>query len=233
MDNIFKGWIKNTLIDYPGRIATVLFSGGCDFRCPMCHNEELVFNNNDEKIDLGDFWYFLEKRSGLVDGLVITGGEPTLHPDLIEFIRKAKARNLAIKLDTNGYHPGVLSHILKEGLIDYVAMDIKAPQKKYPLVSGCDNLNIDRIKQSVGIIMGADIAYEFRTTVVPFFLDDSDIISIGKWIKGARRYVLQQFRPGKTLDPSLERIQPYAPVWFEDVKRKIESSYSEVLIRGI
>jgi len=203
------GWVKVSLIDYPGKIATVLFTKGCNFRCPYCQNSNLVLHPESlPEIDPAEVLQFLTGRRGLMDGVVITGGEPTLQQDIEGFLRKARGQGLAIKLDTNGYRPQVLRELLAAGLLDYVAMDIKASLAKYSLAAGVP-VNTRRIEASVKLIVSSGIDHEFRTTVVPGIVEQGDILEIAKLIAGAKRYVLQQFRPRGTIDPGLRGVNPY------------------------
>jgi pyruvate formate lyase activating enzyme len=234
------------LIDYPDHIATVLFTGGCNFRCPPCHNAGLVLQP-DELPDLPEeeVWSFLDRRAtlavtspalpkpGLVDGIVITGGEPTLQPELVSFLHQLSERYLiAVKLDTNGYHPSVLAELLAGNLIDYVAMDIKAPLEKYPLLAGRPDLNLDRIDQSIALLRSSPVAYEFRTTIVPGLLDEDDIEAIARWLRGAQHYVLQQFRPVNTLDPALQQVAPYPMATLHAIARRARRWIDRVTVRG-
>lgn len=231
---MFKGWIRSSLIDYPDRIATVLFTGGCDFRCPMCHNASLVLKPGElPDINEDQIWEFLAHRKGLIDGIVLTGGEPTLHSGLVPFSRQAQDRGMKIKLDTSGYHPEVLTELLDEGLVDYIAMDVKGPPEKYALLSGLEDINLERIEQSMSLIRKSGIAYEFRTTVVPGMLDEGDIEVVACWIKGAMRYVLQQFRPLNTLDPALQNVSPYPVKVLDKMAEKVASWVKEVEVRGV
>ena len=196
-----KGWVRSSLIDYPGRIATVLFTGGCNFRCPYCQNAELVLRPESlPEIAPGEILQFLTKRRGLIDGVVITGGEPTLQEGLGGFLRKVEKLGLAAKLDTNGYQPQALRDLLELGVLDYVAMDIKASLTKYPTAAGVP-VEVQCIEDSVKLIMSSGIDYEFRTTVVPGIVVREDVEEVAKLIAGAKRYVLQQFRPRRTIDP--------------------------------
>jgi pyruvate formate lyase activating enzyme len=205
-----KGWVRTSLIDYPDHIATVLFTGGCNFRCPMCHNADLVIRPR-ETPDLAReiVWDFLARRKGLVSGVVITGGEPTLQAGLVPFLRRIREMGLDVKLDTNGYRPDVLATLLGEGLVDYVAMDVKAPPDKYPLLAGRAGLDVARVERSIELLQDSGLSHEFRTTVVPDLLDEEDIEQIARQLAGAAQYVLQQFRPRHTLDPALEQATPY------------------------
>ncbi len=229
-----KGWVRTSLIDFPGHIATVLFTGGCDFRCPMCHNADLVLRPQDvPDLPEEEVWAFLSRRAGLLDGVVITGGEPTLQPDLIPFVRQIRALSLNVKLDTNGYRPDVLAALLGDGLVDYVAMDVKAPPDKYPCLTGLPDLDVARVGRSVALLRGSDISYEFRTTVVPGWLAETDIEEIARWVSGAQRYVLQQFRPFHTLDPVLEQVAPYPADKLYEMVRRAARWVAQVAVRGV
>lgn len=212
-----KGWVRTSLIDYPGRIACVLFTGGCNFRCPPCHNADLVLRPEElPTLPEDEVWAYLSRRAGQVEGVVLTGGEPTLQPDLLPFLRRLRRFPLAVKLDTNGYRPEVLSAALEEGLLDDVAMDIKGPPDKYGLLSGRPDLDLERIRRSIALLRSSGLPHEFRTTVVPGLLVEEDIEAIARWLAhsagdGPVRYALQQFRPIGTLDPDLQHIRPYPP----------------------
>ncbi|HNY64433.1 MAG TPA: anaerobic ribonucleoside-triphosphate reductase activating protein [Deltaproteobacteria bacterium] len=198
---------KSSLIDYPGRVCAVVFTMGCNFRCPYCHNPELVDGSlPPDLFPIEEVMSFLETRVGKLDAVSITGGEPCLQADLIPFMRRVRDLGFLVKLDTNGSRPDVLAQVIEEGLADYLAMDIKAPLGKYPLTAGKEGAG-EHIKESIGMIMGSPVPYEFRTTLVDRLLRPSDILEIGGMIKGARRYVLQRFVPTKPLDPS------YADAW--------------------
>ncbi len=228
-----RGWVRTSLIEYPGHIATVLFTGGCDLRCPMCHNAGLVLHPDEfPLLDEDEVWAFLERRAGLVDGLVVSGGEPTLQPDLALFLRRVREHGLATKLDTNGCHPDVLAALLDEGLLSTVAMDVKAPPRKYGLLTGRDGLDVARIAQSIELLRGSAVDYEFRTTVVPGLLDEADVVEIARWLSGAARYVLQSFRPSVTLDPALATVSPYSLSQLESMAEQARRWVSEVGVRG-
>ena len=236
-----KGWVRTSLIDFPDRIATVLFTGGCNFRCPMCHNADLVLHPEDSPdLSQEEVWDFLSRRAGLVDGVVITGGEPTLQIDLAPFLRRVRALDLDIKLDTNGYRPDVLAALLSEGLLDYVALDVKAPPEKYALLVGWADgstgltkvLDLTRVERSIELLRSSDLSYEFRTTVVPGLLVEEDIEKIARWIAGAERYVLQQFRPSHTLDPALEQVSPYPMERLQEMAGRVDRWVAQVAVRG-
>ncbi len=190
---LIKGLQKLTLLDYPGKMACTVFTAGCNFRCPFCHNASLVTNIDDERISEEEFFSFLNKRQGILEGVCITGGEPTLQPDLAEFMKKIKDLGYAIKLDTNGYRPDVLKDIVNNGLVDYVAMDIKNSKEKYGLTVGIEKMDIAKIEESVDFLKNGNCPYEFRTTVVKELHTPQDIESMAKWISGATQYFLQSF----------------------------------------
>lgn len=187
------GLNKTTLLDYPGRVAATVFTGGCNFRCPFCHNGDLVLcSEKPETFSEEEVLLFLEKRRNILHGVCITGGEPTLNHDLREFIMKIRNLGLSVKLDTNGSNPEVLEELLKDSLLDYVAMDIKNSFAKYEETAGVFD-NFERIKASVERLKNSSIPYEFRTTVVKDFHSEMDLYEICEWIQGAPLYVLQQF----------------------------------------
>lgn len=188
------GLQKLTLLDYPQKTACTVFTGGCNLRCPFCHNGNLATEAYDTFISEDEFFSFLKKRSGLLDGVCITGGEPTLNPDLKDFIKKIKSLGYLVKLDTNGTNPSALSELIQNNLIDYVAMDIKNSKSAYPETAGVKDLNLKVIEESVEILKSSHIDYEFRTTVVSEFHNEKNFTEIGKWLEGAKKYFLQNFR---------------------------------------
>jgi pyruvate formate lyase activating enzyme len=229
-----KGWVRTSLIDYPDHIASVLFTGGCNFRCPVCHNADLVLRPAElPTLPEEEVRGFLARREGMVDGVVLTGGEPTLQPDLAPFVRRLKNADLDVKLDTNGYLPDVLKMLLGEGLLDYVALDIKAPPEKYPPLTGLTDLDITRVERSITLLKESDVPYEFRTTVAPGLLDEDDVASIAQWLAGADQYVLQQFQPVNTLDPALEQASPYPAEMLQTMAERACEWVSQVTVRGV
>lgn len=188
-----KGLQKLTLLDFPTRLAATVFLGGCNMRCPFCHNASLVLGSGGENITEKAFFDFLESRVGKLSGVCITGGEPTLYPELVTFINKIRELGFAVKLDTNGTNPDMLEDLIRSGALDYVAMDIKNSKEKYPLTSGICDLNTSKIERSVEILLSGGLDYEFRTTLVKELHTLSDMEKIGKWIAGARAYFLQGF----------------------------------------
>ena len=200
-----------TLIDYPGKIAATVFTVGCNFCCPFCHNPELVDPKKTKKqprVGEAELFDFLATRQGLLEGVCITGGEPTLQADLPNFIRKIRDLGYLVKLDTNGSNPGMLEQVLADGLVDYVAMDIKAPLEKYKEVVG-SSVALEEIQRSVELIQRWATDYEFRTTVLPSLHSAKDLLSIGRWLQGAKKYYLQQFQPSKCLDDNFLGEKPY------------------------
>lgn len=190
-----QGFTKTTLLDYPGKVAAVIFLGGCNFRCPFCHNSSLVLAPNRELSDsLEDILRFLKKRRKILDGVCISGGEPTLDPDLEALCEQLKALSYPVKLDTNGTNPGLLRKLAGEHLIDYVAMDIKSSLQNYPKLTGISKPDLDGIRQSVEWLMANALAYEFRTTVVRELHTEKDFTEISRWLAGASQYYLQAYR---------------------------------------
>lgn len=225
------GLQKMTLLDFPGRVACTVFLGGCDFRCPFCHNFELIDGTAPPMMEEEAFLRFLQSRKGLIDGVAITGGEPCLHPDLPELIQKIRAAGYPVKLDTNGYHPEMLRRILQAGLVEYVAMDIKNCESKYALTCGMEAIDMERIRQSIALLMNGSADYEFRTTVVEELHDEADFEQIGSMIQGAKRYFLQRFTDrdsvpyGNLSAPSFEKMYRLA-----DIARKY---VPQTALRGV
>ncbi len=190
----FSGFQKLTLLDYPEKTACTLFTAGCNFRCPFCHNAALVTHIDNSNYFTEEYVLdYLKKRKGILDGVCITGGEPLMHKDLPEFIKKVKELGYLVKLDTNGSYPERLERLIDSGLIDYVAMDIKNSKEKYPLTAECSNDDLHNVEKSVEILKQGKIDYEFRTTVVKEYHEVDDIKKIAEWIKGAPKYFLQNF----------------------------------------
>jgi len=229
-----KGIQGISLIDFPGKVASTLFMAGCNFRCPFCHNAELIgIDDSIPDIPLNELIEKLNKRKNFIDGICITGGEPLLTKDTIDFLILLKNKTqLDIKIDTNGYTPKILQEIIDKELVNYIAMDIKTSFEKYYKAVGL-NINIDNIKESIDIIMNSGLDYEFRTTVVPGIVELDDIRAIGSYIVGAKKFALQQYRKQKTYDASYQDIYPYKP----DILRKYKDILSQFLdnieIRGI
>lgn len=188
----FAGYQKLTLLDFPGRLAATVFTGGCNFRCPFCHNSELFVPT--ETYEEEDLLNMIKKRAGVLEGIAITGGEPTLHPGLPDFMRKVRDMGLQVKLDSNGYKPDVLKNILDEGLADYVAMDIKSSPEHYGEVAGLPDIDMSKIYESVDLLMNGKTPFEFRTTVIPELHAAEDFEAIADWIAGDEPYFLQGYK---------------------------------------
>lgn len=200
------GFRKFTLLDYPDKVACTVFTAGCNMMCPFCHNSKIILNELN-KIDSNDVIDFIRNRSGVLDGVCISGGEPTLQHDLLQFIKEIKSLGLLVKLDTNGYKPGVLKTILDSGYVDYVAMDVKNCLEKYSITCGIVNTNISLIKESIDILMNSGIDYEFRTTLIKDFHTIDDMRRIAKLLNGCKQYYLQQFVCSENvLDKRCEQI---------------------------
>lgn len=225
------GLQKMTLLDFPGRVACTVFLAGCDLRCPFCHNAELIDGTAEPIMDENELLAFLEKRKGLLDGVAFTGGEPTLRRDLPDLLRKIKSMGYPIKLDTNGMHPDRLKAMLDEGLLDYVAMDIKAGPENYAHTCGLEKIDLKPIDESIRLLMNAGIDYEFRTTVVDELHTVRDFEAIAGWIAGAKAYYLQAFTDRDTVvyenfhAPTRECMETYAAV----VRKTVQNT----ALRGI
>ena len=221
------GLEKLSLVDYDGHTAATVFTGGCNFRCPYCHNGALVeLDKTTVQLPENEVLEYLNKRKGLLDGLAVTGGEPTLEKGLEEFLVKVKELGYDIKLDSNGTHPEVLAHLIDKKLVDYIAMDIKNSPEKYPLTVGKKNLDLEPIKKSVELLLQNKVGYEFRTTVVRQFHDVSDFEKIGEFIKGAEKYFIQKFRDrGGCLEDGFSEIpEEEAEVFIEKIKPFVKNA---------
>lgn len=232
------GLQKLTLIDFPGRLAATVFLSGCNFRCPFCYSAELVLPSkikNQSQFPEKEIFDFLNNRKELLEGVVICGGEPTINKDLAFFIKKIKSLGFLVKLDTNGSRPNVLKNLIDKELIDYVAMDIKAPREKYgEIVGNLDGWNdriLDNINKSVDILKDSRVEYEFRTTMVPKLLKKEDILKIVHWIRPAKKYFLQEFRPEKTVDPKFEKVKPYSREYLLDIQKAIAPFFEVCQVR--
>jgi len=230
------GLQKSTLIDYPGKIACTVFLVGCNFRCPWCYSSELVLPEKIKKhpkIPQAEIFDFLRKRKNNLDGVVICGGEPTIHSSLARFLKKIKNLGFLVKLDTNGSNPGTIKELVGEGLVDYIAMDVKAPldNRKYQEATGRE-VDVSGIKESIAIIKNSGIDYEFRTTVVPGIHSKEDIIRIAGSISPARKYFLQKFRPEKTLDLSAEKKGIHTDEYLEEIRKDISHFFDVCQVRS-
>ena len=213
---VIHGIQKLTLVDYPGHPAAILFTGDCNFRCPFCQNASLVLSSSSEPLIADEeIFSFLTKRKGMLEGVVVTGGEPTLQKDLIPYLGRLKDLGYLVKLDTNGYRPDVLEKAMESGYVDYVAMDIKTSLDEYPVVAGIKNLDVSRIERSVELLKSGAVDYEFRTTVVEPLHHKENFEKIGELLKGCRRYYLQSFVDSGNIigkncfPPSQEQLKNY------------------------
>ena len=213
-----RGLQKMTLLDYPGHVACTVFLGGCDFRCPFCHNYELAENRAPLLMTEEAFFAFLKKRTGLLEGVAVTGGEPCLSPDLPAFLLSCRDMGFLTKLDTNGYHPKMLEKCLKEALVDYVAMDIKNSPGKYAYTAGVPHVDMGRIRDSIALLKGSGVPHEFRTTVVDQLHEESDFDQIGILIQGESPYYLQAFTDRDQVPyegftaPAREKMEKYGAI---------------------
>ncbi len=229
-----KGFLKTSLIDFPGKIASVLFLGGCNFRCPYCYNADLVLNPSSLPSPCQeDLDRFFRSRKDWLDGVVISGGEPTIHQDLPQLLEWIKGFGYAVKLDTNGSNPLLLQKLVGGGLVDYVALDVKAPltPEKYRLFSQGDG--VGEVRTAAEILMSSSIPYEFRTTVVPGLVSREDILQIAQELKGAQRYYLQQFRPEPRLvDPTFSSVKPYPLEFLHELRKQISPHFGVCRVRA-
>jgi len=234
---IIAGLQKTTLIDYPKKIACVVFLVGCNFRCPWCYSSELVLPLkivNQPRISEKEFFDFLRGRKGLLEGVVICGGEPTINKDLPKFIEKIKNFGFSVKLDTNGSNPEMLKELVKANLIDYVAMDIKISEDN-PIYKNImtEGITIENIKESVDFLKNGSLDFEFRTTVVNTIHTKEDFIKIADWIGGENvKYYLQNFRAEKTIDPEFEKIQPFKKDFLEEIVKEISPYFKDCKVRA-
>jgi len=233
----FKGFEKLSLIEYPGKIVAVVFTGGCNFRCPFCQNPDLVLNSkNLSSISEEEVVNYLVSKRKYLDGLAITGGEPTIYKDLPNFLAKVKRENFLIELETNGSEPLMMKELIDNHLIDYVALDIKSPLiwEKYKEAAGIDSKELfERVKESLKLLLKFRVEYELRTTLVPGLLTEEDIIKIAEQIKGAKRYVLQQFIPERTLQKDYENIKPYSSEELKRIKERVKNFLGVCEVRGM
>jgi pyruvate formate lyase activating enzyme len=224
-----------TQLDFPGRLACIAFFPGCNFRCGYCHNPEFVVTERlvksaDSWVEGEVFLSFLDQRRGLLDGVVISGGEPTLHAGLPDFIQSIRDRGFQVKLDTNGSLPEVLGPLLRDGLLDYVAMDVKTSLESYPdLVGAC--MRPGAIKESIALIKTYAPEYEFRTTIIPKIHDRKEMAGILELVRGSRRYVLQTYRPAITLDPLFGEYPPPDRSCLETLAKQFRPHVDELIIR--
>jgi pyruvate formate lyase activating enzyme len=227
-----RGLEKFSSRDFPGHISSTVFLGGCTFRCPYCHNAQLVLRPESYPVLSMDlFLSYLDSRKGWLEGVCVTGGEPLLSEDLEDLVRVVKERGLLVKLDTNGSLPGRLEKLVEEGLVDWIAMDIKAPLDRYSEVAGV-SVRVEDIEKSAAIVKGSGLTYMFRTTVVPGLLGREDVRRIGTWLEGADLYQLQQFVPHDTIDPAWLDVKPYSREEFVMLQEIARPFFKEVRVEG-
>jgi len=228
-----KGFQGTSLLDFPGRIASLVFWGGCNLTCPFCHNPALVLDPDAwPDLDPDALLADLADRAPFIDGVVVSGGEPTLHPSLADWLTRVKALGLAIKLDTNGLRPDVLAELLERDLVDYLAIDLKTvPDRYVELHSGQVDRNV--LVASIRLAMAAPVTVEFRTTCVPGIADAPDIHALGQLIRGAPRWALQQYHPAPVLDPTWRRVTPYPAEKIAELAAIARQYVKDVVVRGV
>ena len=226
------GLQKTSLQDYPEEVSSIIWTIGCNFSCPFCYNKDLV-KGNIAQIPDEEILLFLKKRKKLIDGLVISGGEPLLQKDLKDFCKKVKKLGYKIKIDTNGSFPDKLKDLIDEKLVDYIAMDVKAPKKKYRELTNA-KIDIKKIDKSIEIIKNSNLDYEFRTTIVPNFLVKDDIVEIAKWLKGTKRFYLQQLKIDTPLvSYKLTKVSPYPKEELIKILKDIKPCFETCEVRGL
>jgi len=217
---LIHGLQKMTLLDFPGKVACTVFFDGCNFRCPFCHNSELLGVGFPPLMDDGELISFLQKRQGILDGVCITGGEPLLQKELPQLLERIKALGYLVKLDTNGSFPDILEELIDRGLVDYVAMDIKNSPQRYAQTVGRERFDLTQVEKCVGLLLEGKVDYEFRTTVVAQLHDEESFHGIGQWIKGAKRYFLQCFvSRDSVLQPGLDAPTEQNLLKYADIAR--------------
>lgn len=229
---VISGLQKTTLIDYPGNIACTVFTYGCNFRCPFCHNPELVIKSPAKVIEEREFFKFLKTRKNMLDGVVITGGEPFIHTDLLEFVKKIKNESFLVKIDTNGSFPERLEKLLKEKVVNYVAMDIKSGLEEYGNITG-GFTDVKKILESIKILKNSNIDYEFRTTVVKGLHKKKNIEEIGKLLKGAKNFSLQNFKSGKSISNEFSKKNEFSKVELEEFEKILRKYIQNITIKNI
>lgn len=221
-----KGFIETSFVDWKGNLSSVLFLGGCNFRCPYCHNKDLVLNPAGfEDMPIEYIIATLRKYRDWVDKVVVTGGEPTLHMNLFGLIGLLKTEGMKVKLDTNGSNPSVVKGLVNDGLIDSISMDVKGPLDRYSRWCGI-NVDARKVEESIEFIRGCGLDYLFRMTVVPFFHREEDVYSVARYLRGAKDFVIQSFRPDVTLNAAFSRIRPFSPEKMAQIKANVSDIMS-------
>jgi len=242
MNYRIKGFIETSFSDWPGKVVAILFLPSCNFRCLYCHNHELVFlPEKYPDIPLGEIIKSLQKHRGWIDGVCLTGGEPTLHPWLLSLIEDLKSAegltpagvSLGIKLDTNGTHPHLLKSLIDGRLLDYVAMDLKAPLQadRYAAIAGVPLMEegLAQIQSSIQLLLDGKVDYEFRTTLVPTLIEEEEVYALARHIRGARRYTLQNFNPRGAMDEGLKKVGPFD----EKTMRRMQEKVNEIIGKNV
>jgi pyruvate formate lyase activating enzyme len=227
-----KGIEKFSSRDFPGHISSTVFLGGCTFRCPYCHNADLVLRPESiQTMPVDIFLSYLDGRKGWLEAVCLSGGEPLLHEDIEDIIRVVRERGLLVKLDTNGSFPERLEGLLTAGLLDWVAMDVKAPLERYREVTR-SNVDVESIVRSADVLRNSGVRYTFRTTVVPGLVGKEDVVKIGEWLNGAANYLIQQFAPQTTIDPAFLEVKPFSRAELEDIVAAAKPYFQDVRIEG-
>jgi len=225
------GLQRLSLIDYPGKLCATIFTAGCNFRCPYCYNEDIVLDYPAmPKMPEDKIIEFLHPRLGFLDGVCVTGGEPTIHRELPKFLGRLKSIGSLVKLDTNGSRPKALAYVMEKGLVNYIALDVKVPLGKYEETVRY-RVKPEELKETIKLIRRSGVDHEFRTTVVPGLLDSDDLEEIAITLAGSKRYVLQQFRPGKTLCPDFKDVKPYSEAEMRQFRDRVAPYFAETGLR--
>lgn len=233
------GLQKLTLLDFPGKTAATVFTPGCNFRCPFCHNADLVTGTNASKgaltsdMSLDEFFAFLGKRKGLLDGVCITGGEPLMQPGLAEFCARVHEASFAVKLDTNGSFPDRLRELVEAGLVDYVAMDVKNASARYAETAGGRGFDIAPVRESVAYLLGGPVPFEFRTTVVRELHSPDDLRALARWIEGAPAWFLQNYQDGEGVIAGPGRFHAWNPDDLRALLAELQAVVPGARLRGI
>lgn len=229
---VFHGFQKMTMLDFPGYVACTVFTPGCNFRCPFCHNSLLVTRMNDSEVYTEeDILSYLRKRQGVIDGICISGGEPLMHDDIFDFVKKVKELGFLVKIDTNGSFPEKLEKLIASGYIDYVAMDIKNCPEKYGQTVAISDFDFSPVRKSVKLLLQGKVAYEFRTTVVKEFHTPQDMVEIGKLINGADKYFLQHFIESE--GNIQQGLTPLCKEEMENLRNSVSGFVKNAELRGI
>jgi pyruvate formate lyase activating enzyme len=225
------GLQRLSLIDYPGKLCATIFTAGCNFRCPYCYNEDIVLDYPAmPKMPEDKIIEFLHPRLGFLDGVCVTGGEPTIHRELPKFLGRLKSIGSLVKLDTNGSRPKALAYVMEKGLVNYIALDVKVPLGRYEETVRY-RVKPEGLKETIKLIRRSGVDHEFRTTVVPGLLDGDDLEEIAMTLAGSKRYVLQQFRPGKTLCPDFKDVKPYSEAEMRQFRDRVAPYFAETKLR--